>query len=445
MDVSTPSTSTQDAGLDRQGAVVAMPDIESGACARGRLWRVPMLLSALLLSAAATGCQDLTNFSHTMAFWQPPETKYVANTIPQDSVTLASDGLKHEQPVEVIGGDFEGARRLFEDKQYKEAEVIFGHIADNNKNLLQIQESARYYQAECCFKLGQYPSAGDHYVQLLDTFPSAAHGDTVRKRMYDIANYWLDETRDQMQESRDLQEGKASFPAPQLAWMHLYPFSIRMHFEDSKPLFDMEGHATRLLEKVYITNPRGEMGEKALFMLASVAFYRERYKAADEYFYDLTQKYPNSAHFLQALRLSIVCKQISTGGPEYDCRRLQEARDLIKLAERTCPELSKGQDQFLTKQKLIIHEEEAERDFGMACFYERTGHPGAAHFYFAIVKSRYPGTEWAAQADKRMVQLRATAQKEVNGDGPLPTGPAPADQTMPEAAPPPRALPAGLR
>jgi outer membrane protein assembly factor BamD (BamD/ComL family) len=245
-----------------------------------------------------------------------------------------------------------------------------------------------------------------------------------------------------MQESRDVQEGKAPFAATALASMHLYPFSIRMHFEDSKPLFDMEGHATRLLEKVYITSPRGEMGEKALFMLASVAFYRERYKAADEYFFDLTQKFPNSPHYAKALELSIVCKQISTGGPDYDGRKLQEARDLIKQAERSCPELSKDQGQFLTKQKLIIFEQEAEHDYDIACFYDRTGHPGAAHFYYAIVTKRYHDTEWAAKAQKRMAELRATAQDARDGSPQLTPGPS--DIRAPEPAPPPRTLPASL-
>jgi outer membrane protein assembly factor BamD (BamD/ComL family) len=406
--------------------------------------RTGMLLVTCLLAAALPGCKDFLDMGDSMAFWHHPETKYVAESLPEDTVTLASDGLRHEPPTDIFGGDFGKAKQLFSEKKYKEAEVIFGYIADSKKNLLQIQEAARYYQAECFFKMGQYPAAGDNYIALLDSFPSAAHGDTVRKRMFDIANYWLDETRDQMEESRAVQEGKASWMAATLASMRMYPWSIRIHFADSQPLFDMEGHAVRLLEKVYMTSPRGELSEKSLFMLASVMFYREKYKDADEYFYRLVQNFPNSSHAAKAMELSIVCKQICTGGPEYDGRRLQEARDLIKMAERTYPELAKGQEQFLAKQKIVIHEEEAERDFGMAGFYERTGHPGSAYFYYEIVKRRYPGTEFAAKSEKKIVELEAAAAKEVNQPAPTFFSPALLGPLAPDMTPPPRSLPASV-
>jgi outer membrane protein assembly factor BamD (BamD/ComL family) len=408
--------------------------------ARGRRSsRGPLALAALLLSLAS-GCVNPLQLPDSWLPWGQSSEKYKANTLPEDSVILTSDGLRHEEPVDVIGGDYEGARRMFEEKKYAAAEPIFCRIADSNKNIMQIQESARFYQAECNYKLGQFPRAGDCYVRLLDSFPSAAHGGDARKRMYDIANYWLDETRDQMETSRAIQDGKASWMESTLASMHLYPWSLRIHFEDSKPAFDMEGHARRLLEKIYITDPRGEMGEKALFMLASVEFYRERWRDADNYFYQLVQNYPNSPHAAKALQLSLVCKVISVAGPEYDPRKLQEARDLIQVAKRSYPELVKSQETFLTKQLVAIHLVDAERDFGIAQFYERTGHPGSAHFYYEIVKRRYSGTEFAEKAEKRIVELRARAVQETNKGGTpaaSDTGAAaPADSGVPQVLPP---------
>jgi hypothetical protein len=55
---------------------------------------------------------------------------------------------------------------------------------------------------------------------------------------------------------------------------------------------------------------------------------------------------------------------------------------------------------------------EAERDFNIACFWERTGHPGSAHFYYEIVRRRYPGTPYADKAAKKVVELEARAIKE---------------------------------
>src|SRR5208282_5017047 len=174
--------------------------------------------------------------------------------------------------------------------------------------------------AECLYKQTKYPAAGDRYLQLLNEYPSAAHGDEARQRLFDIANYWLDETRDQMEKTKEVTEGKRWFTPP----------LTLVHFETSKPFLDIEGHAVRMLEGIHMTDPRGPLGEKALFFLASIKFYRHDYTDADHYFYQLVTNYPNSPHAPNAMKLSIICKEICTHGPDYDGRRLQEARDLIE-------------------------------------------------------------------------------------------------------------------
>lgn len=42
----------------------------------------------------------------------------------------------------------------------------------------------------------------------------------------------------------------------------------------------------------------------------------------------------------------------------------------------------------------------------MAEYYEKTGHPGSAYFYYEIVRRRYPGTKYSDQATKRMAELK---------------------------------------
>jgi len=417
--------------------VVSSPSITAG-----------LLVAALL--TAAPGCQgSMFQVPESMAFWEKHTTK-VDYTTPEDAYVLRGGEMVPDQGLPTLGGDFEGARQLFQQKEYDKAEPIFGKIADNSKNVVQVVETARYYQAECLYKQGKYPGAGDHYIQLLNNFPSAAHGDEARQRLLDIANYWLDETRDQMEKAKEVREGKRWFTPP------ITP----VHFEDSKPFLDIEGHAIRLLEAVHMTDPRGPLGEKALFYLASVKFYRQSYADADHYFYQLVQNYPNSAHAPSAMKLSIICKEILTHGPDYDGRRLQEARDLIETAKRTYPELARGQEQFLAKQAVEIHNLEAERDYNIACFYDRTGHPGPAHFCYEIVKRRYPGTPFADKAAKRVIELEAKALREANraqaAGQPRPmlpeTGPVPRTltpgQPLPapdgELGPAPRPLPPGL-
>jgi outer membrane protein assembly factor BamD (BamD/ComL family) len=385
---------------------------------------------------------------HDLMFWDKSDPK-IDYTTPEDVLVLRNGEMVPDKGLQTFGGDFEGARLLFQQKEYEKAEPIFGKIADHKKNTLRIMEEARYYQAECFYKRGQYPGAADRYMQLLSNFPSAAHGDEARKRLFDIANYWLDETRAQMQQARERADGKRWITMP------IQP----VHWEDSKPLLDIEGHAVRVLEAVYMTDPRGPLGEKALFFLGSVKFYRESYRDAEDHFNQLVRNYPNGVHAPKALQMAIICMELNTNGPDHDGKRLQQARDLIDMATRTYPELQRGQEQFLAKQTVAINNLQAEKDFNIARYFERTGHPGSAHFYYEIVQRRYPGTTWAEKAQKKVIELRATAQKQASSDQPQhPTAPAgpevgpvprlvgPGQPVPPpnDPASPPRQLPPGL-
>jgi tetratricopeptide (TPR) repeat protein len=410
-----------------------------------RAWSVAAKAVVLLACCTtAPGCLGGSLVPESWEFWNKKDST-ITSTVPEDALVMRDGQMVPETKMgPVIGGDLEGAKRMFLDKEYLKAAPIFCSIADHNKNTLKVLEDARWYEAECYYKLARYPDASSRYIQLLNNFPSAVHGEAARQRLFDIANYWLDETREQMEAAREKREGKR--------WV-VWPLQP-VHFEDSKPLFDIEGHALHCLETVWITDPRGPLGEKALFFLGSIKFYRQEWKDADHYFYQLVQNFPNSARAPKALQLSILCKEIAQGGAEYDGRRLQEARDLVKMAKATYPELAKDGDQFLTKQLLQIHAVEAEKDYETAKYWDRTGHPGSAYFCYEIVRRRYPGSEYAAKAEKRMTELKERADRELKKDGPV-IAPGATENTMPpphmpaiqgstEAGPPPRTLPPGI-
>src|SRR5207237_10416241 len=128
-----------------------------------------------------------------------------------------------------------------------------------------------------------------------------------------------DETHDQIEHAKDVKEGKRRITMP----------IMPVHWETSKPLLDIEGHALRVLEAGYMTDPlstgdpKALLGEKALFYMGSVKFYREDYRDADHYFYQLVQNYRNGKYAAKALQLSIICKEICQCGPDYDGRRLE--------------------------------------------------------------------------------------------------------------------------
>jgi hypothetical protein len=114
----------------------------------------------------------------------------------------------------------------------------------------------------------------------------------------------------------------------------------------------------------------------------------------------------------------------------------------------------------MERQLVSITLQQADKDYRMAEFYRRTGHPEAAYFYFEIVRRRYPGTKYAEHAALEMEGLRGKVDKQgarqpENHPGGAPAGrepavpgqpPSPPSSTEgrqagpPEIAPPPRPL-----
>jgi outer membrane protein assembly factor BamD (BamD/ComL family) len=371
-------------------------------------WRAVHRAAGLLLPFVvllATGCMSGADWNLNPTTWNWPWSKGPdAPPAPADSLVLRGDHLEPDKaPVAgTAATELAGAKELYRRGDYANAETIFHRIAGNTKNSAQIAEEARYYEADCLRLQSHYPKAADTYKKCLDDFPSGLKHDEANKRMFDIANYWLDDTRKDMEARQQQKDGKRWFVLP----------TSFVHTEKEKPLLDMEGRALDLLEYVHINDPVGPLGEKALFYLGSVKFFREDYKEADHYFSQIVTTRPNSPLAVKAVELAIIAKQLSTGGPEYDGRKCEEARQLVDTALRSYPELAEKKHDFLERQIWAINQQEADKDFRVAEFYKRTGHPGAAYFYYELVRRRYPGSKYAKDAEARMEEVRAQMEKQ---------------------------------
>jgi outer membrane protein assembly factor BamD (BamD/ComL family) len=335
-----------------------------------------------------------------------------------------------------------GASELYRRGEYAEAEKVFREVAENTKISVSVAEEARFYEAECLRRQERYPRACDTYHKLLLDFPNGAYREQSVQRMFDIANYWLEDTRAEMKQYEEKDTGKR--------WFVVTPI---VHFEKAKPFLDQEGRALEALERVRFNDVGGSLADKALFLAGSVKFYREDYRAADWAFTQLVEFYPNSKLAPQAVELGIISKHMGTGGSDYDGRKVAEARQLINTGMRAYPTLAREKQDFLMKQLASCHLQQAEKDFKIAEFYRRTNHPGSAYFYYEIVRRRYPNTKYAEEATVKMQELHDKAMQDQQPAPPPPGAPAapasakgrtpPADG--PEMAPAPRPLPPGAR
>lgn len=348
-----------------------------------------------------------------------------------DSLVLRGQGL--EKVNGAVHLEMEEGQQLLRDGQHAKAERFFAGLANNTKNPVPVAEAARFYEGECQYLQGHYPRAEGTFKKLLQDFRHGQYQEKATKRLFDIAYYWLDDTRRYMEACEEKKEGKRWFVMP----------ASYVHFEREKPLLDQEGRALLALEEVRLHDLNGPMGERALFYMATVKFFREDYRDADYYYSQVYENYPNGELAAKAIKQAIICKQICTGGHEYDGRMVIEARKLIDSAARGYVQMSKDHP-WLEQQLSSIQQQQAASDYSIAEFYRRTGHPGSAYFYYELVRRRYPGTQYATRAQERMTALEKKLGKQPEGLVlPLP-GPAgrPAEsQPQPETAPPPRQLP----
>jgi outer membrane protein assembly factor BamD (BamD/ComL family) len=303
------------------------------------------------------------------------------------------------------------AHQLFAEQHYEGAQKIFKELADNQSNPAELAETARFMQAECRRMKSEYPQAVDTYHRLLLDFPTGAHRREACARMFEISDYWLDDFRNELERRKD-EKGV-------LHWQPRWPNLT----DSSKPDTDQEGRALQALEYVHTHDVTGPAADRALFWCGYVNFIRGNFQEADHFFSQLVELHKDSPLRPQAISYAIQAKNNATGGAVYDGRKCAEALQLVHMAEATVPEATQNPEmaEKMAKARFAIRSQQAEKDFRMAEYYERTGHPGSAVFYYELVRRRYAGTRYSDIATERKEKLLkdlAEGRKPVNRNDP---------------------------
>ena len=301
------------------------------------------------------------------------------------------------------------ADRLFAEQKYDAAGDRYKELADNTGNNSTLAERARFQQAECRRLRGEYPKAVDTYNRLLRDFSTGAHRREACARMFEISDYWLDDFRD------ELTARAAKGEKGVLHWRPRWPNPL----DKSKPFAVQEARALEALEHVHTQDVTGAVADKAIFWCGYVNFVRGNFDEADQFFSQLVELHKDSPLRPQAIAYAIQAKNNATGGAVYDGRKCAEALHLVHVAEGSVPELTQdpAMADKLTRAKFAIRHQQAEKDFKTAEYYERTGHPGSAVFYYELVRRRYAGTQYADVATERKDQITKDM-----GEGKVQTG-----------------------
>lgn len=377
---------------------------------------------------------------------------------PVQSFVLRDGGLALEAPPKdkSVEAELAGAHEYYRREEYDKAQKLFHKIGNYEKNPSSIIQEALYFEAECMRLQGDLPGASDVYAELLKKQSISPYRDLAIQHIYDIACYWLQDTWEEVRENQERREGKR--------WMVVPRF---VNLDKRKPFLDREGRAVERLKDVSIYEGKGGVyKDKALYLCGYISWFNENYSDADLDFSNLYKDCPESPFAPYAVELAIKSKLMSTGGEMYDGRKVHDARKLVDEALRM-PNMSGEKKQDLMNLLKSINAHQAEKDYQMAEFWRRTGHPGSAYFYYEIVRRRYPGTDASDRALKRMHEIRDKMAKEQRDK----LGPPPEDEGRPsellptpqrvvnqaeqvpmprpardgtETAPPPRPLPPGV-
>lgn len=291
------------------------------------------------------------------------------------------------------------AEDYFKNKDYGMCRTVAQDLANNSLNPALTCERARFLEAESFRLLKKYPEAVDTYHKMLVEHPTGAYREQACQEIFKIADYWLDDTRTEIQAEQDGHN------------MFMFKLKRTFVYDSTKPTMDREGRALQALEHVHLNDITGPTADKALFWCGFVNFYRGNFVEADHYFSTLIEFHKESPLRPKATELAIISKNNSTGGSTYDGAKAAEALQLVRHAEASMPEFTDPERRdFLTRQKLAIRAQQAEKDFKTAEYHEQTKHPGSAYFCYELVRRRYPGTKYSDLATERMEAIRANAE-----------------------------------
>lgn len=304
--------------------------------------------------------------------------------------TVAKQAFDEGEKIFVEATKLEGKGRA---KQFQAAGKKYAKAAARWPDSA-LEEDAMFMLAECHFFADEYPDASKVYAKLVKKYQNTRHMDTVNKRRFSLARYWVQH-----------QEANPDWPiTPNVT-------------AKERPLFDKFGHGVRVLDNIRFDDPTGKLADDAT-MAAAVAFYKQgKYARADELFTDLRRSFPNSEHQFQAHLLSLKCKLEIYQGPEYSATPMDQAEEIVKQIHRQFPQESRQNREFLTEAWKKIRLNKAMHDWEMAKYYDHKKEYAAARQYYEQVRKNFSDTSLANDAAERIEKI---ADKAPKPDKPLP-------------------------
>ncbi len=273
------------------------------------------------------------------------------------------------------------------EKKLLEAAKLFDTAASRWPDSV-LEEDALHLAAECYFFSGHYPKAMLKYEALAVKYQHSKHVDNAVRRLFVMGRYW---------EQEDFRG--ASF--------------YNYRWDKTRPSFGTFSSAKKAFETIFMNDPNGPIADDAVMALASAYYDRGRYQGdpnfdqAAYYFGFLRENYPLSKHIAKAHEYELYARASSYLGAENSNKALNEADKLatVTLRQHEGELDSKSREEIVALQNSLV-DRQAEREWTMGKFYDRKQYFGTAKIYYEKIITKYPQTEYAEKAHKRLEQIR---------------------------------------
>ncbi len=161
--------------------------------------------------------------------------------------------------------------------------------------------------------------------------------------------------------------------------------------------------AYEILDEIATDHPDSRLAELAHKVKGDHLFLVGEHALAEIEYAQILRDYPQSRYYEFAMSRTAQAALASFGGVEYDEAALIEAEERYNDYRVRYPASARRDGVDLILQSVV--ELQAEKDYGIAAYYERSDHPGAAIFYYRSVRDNWSDTVAAAKATARLELL----------------------------------------
>ncbi len=312
----------------------------------------------VLASAAAPLTQE--EIYREREVLDPTAEEWVVQTPPAEGTPEAE---LNRARLLLVQGKPKAARRILDD-----------WIADN-------PDHPRYFEGvyllgEAQFERGDYFKAYELFEEVADNTQGELFGKALRREV-DVARAFL--------------AGE-----PRIVWRVL-----------RLPAYD---DGIKILDRVWERAQQSRLAEDALRLKGDYFFEVGDVGLAQDEYSNLVQQYPNGRYKQYAMLRSAEAAAAAFPGIQFDDRALIDADERYRVFAETYPDYA--QREAVTERRNAIREQRAQKDLDIAKWYEKTGQPSAAEFYYRTIIGEWSESLAANEARVRLLALGVRLEPE---------------------------------